>query len=455
MEIHAVNMLYDFCIMSGLLFVAKLIRIKVKLFQNLYIPSALLAGVIGLIFGQYGFNLLPFSTEASNYASILIAVLFATLFLGSRKKVGFGKMMKSVGDTFLFNSASEILQFGLFVVIGVTVLPLIFPGIHQGFGLMLPAGFVGGHGTAAAIGSVFSEAGWDEATSVGQTMATIGLILGIVLGVAYINIAVKKGYTRQIKSVGQMTEEFRTGLVPEQDRSSVGENTVNSISIDTLTWHLSLVLISVGGAYLLNMGLKAVLPSVSFPVYGLALIISVLVQSIMKLIKLDRYIDKQVITHIGSSATDYLVAFGVATINIKIVLKYWVPILLLVILGVLLVTLVLFILSKKLFHNYWFERGIYIFGMSTGVMSTGVILLRVVDPEFKTGVLEDFGIAWVFISFIDLALVSLTPVFILQGMGLVAGAVCVVVAVVMFLLCAKIYGTHKDGTTLRADETAP
>lgn len=52
MEIHAVNILYDFCIMSGLLFVAKIIRSKVRFVQKLYIPSALLAGVIGLLCGN-------------------------------------------------------------------------------------------------------------------------------------------------------------------------------------------------------------------------------------------------------------------------------------------------------------------------------------------------------------------------------------------------------------------
>ena len=66
MEIHAVNILYDFCLMSGLLFVAKIIRSRVKFIQKLYIPSSLLAGVIGLFCGKYFLNILPVSTEISN-----------------------------------------------------------------------------------------------------------------------------------------------------------------------------------------------------------------------------------------------------------------------------------------------------------------------------------------------------------------------------------------------------
>ena len=85
----ALTVLYDFCIMSVILFVAKILRSKIKFLQNLYIPSSLLAGFIGLICGKYGFNILPFSSEASGYSGILIAVLFATMFLGNKKKASF------------------------------------------------------------------------------------------------------------------------------------------------------------------------------------------------------------------------------------------------------------------------------------------------------------------------------------------------------------------------------
>lgn len=453
MEIHAINILYDFCIMSGLLFIAKVIRSKVGFIQKFYIPSSLLAGVIGLLCGKYFLDILPFSTEISTYSSILIAILFATLFLGTRKKTSFRSVMNSVGDTFLVNTAAEIGQFGLFILIGILVLPLIFHGINEGFGLLLPAGYIGGHGTAAAIGTAFADMGWDEAASIGQTFATIGLVCGIILGVILINVGTRKGYTRIIHRIEELPEDMRTGLVPAGKRAPLGECTVNPMSIDPLSWHLSLVLIAVGFAYLTNMGLKQLLPSLSFPVYGLALIISLILQQVLKLLKMDQYVDKRVITHVGSTATDYLVGFGIASINIKIVLKYWLPIVLLAVLGIIFVTMWQFVISKRFFHNYWFERGIYIFGMSTGVMATGVILLRITDPEFKSGVLEDFGIAWIVLSFIDMVIVALSPMFVGNGMGLLIGFVFVAISILCLLLSAKLFGVYKDdGTQLRQDE---
>lgn len=441
MDFTALSLLYDIAWMSGLLLIAKIIRSKVKFVQRLYVPSALIAGFLGLFLGNQFLNVIPFSTEISNYAGILIAFVFGSMFIGNKTKVSFKSMFQSVGDTFLVNAASEIAQFAIFILLGVTVIPIVFKGMNTAFGLMLPAGFVGGHGTAAAIGSVLVENGWKDATSIGQTFATVGLLGGILGGVAIINIGARKGKTAIIKSVEDLQEEMLTGLVHEDDRSIFGKNTVNAMSIDTLTWHFSLILVAVGMAYGVNTGLKIIMPSVSFPVYGLALVCSIILQGVLRIIKLDDYVDKNIITHIGSSATDYLVAFGVASINISVVIKYLVPIIVLSVIGFVFVVTWFWIVSPRFFRNYWFERGMYIFGLSTGVMATGVILLRVTDPEFKSGVLEDFGFAWIFLSFMDMFLVSFSPLFVINGTGVVYSCVLLGISVVCLAICKKAF--HK------------
>ena len=218
-------------------------------------------------------------------------------------------------------------------------------------------------------------------------------------------------------------------------------NVVDSVikGLEELTWHFSLILVAVGMAYGVNTGLKIIMPSVSFPVYGLALVCSIILQGILRIIKLDDYVDKNIITHIGSSATDYLVAFGVASINISVVIKYLVPIIVLSVIGFVFVVTWFWIVSPRFFRNYWFERGIYILGLSTGVMATGVILLRITDPEFKSGVLEDFGFAWIFLSFMDMVLVSLSPVLIMQGSGMIYSIVLMIIAASCLIICKKLF----------------
>ena len=58
--------------------------------------------------------------------SILITILFETMFLGSKRKISFKTMVSNVGDSFLINGAAEIVQFGLVIIIGVLILPMFF-----------------------------------------------------------------------------------------------------------------------------------------------------------------------------------------------------------------------------------------------------------------------------------------------------------------------------------------
>lgn len=440
MDFSAIDLTFDVCIMSALLLVSQVIRTRVKFLQNWFIPSALLAGFFGIILGKFCLNWIPLSSQASSYAGILIAVLFATMYLGRRNEGSFKDMFRRVGDTFMLNGAAEILQYGVALVLGGILIATVFQGVNEWIPILMPGGFVGGHGTAAAIGSVFEKGGWAEGLSVAQTFATFGLLGGILSGIICINYCVRKGWTTEIREIKDMPKDFRVGLVPEKDRTPMGDNTVNPMAIDPLAWHLVLVMTAVGGAYLINEGLQILFPQVSVPVYGIALVVGVILFAILKLIKLDSYVDQRVVSRIGSCATDYLVAFGVATININVVLQYWAIILVLCLLGFLLVAFYFFFFSRHLFSDHWVERGIFIWGWSTGVMSIAVLLLRVVDPEFKTTVLEDSGFAWIFVSFVDVAVVTFAPMLVMQGWGIATGAILCLIALAMLGATALMYG---------------
>ena len=113
------------------------------------------------------------------------------------------------------------------------------------------------------------------------------------------------------------------------------------------------------------------------------------------------------------------------------------------IIGLIFVFGYLLVISQKLFHNFWFERGIFIFGWSTGVTAIGVTLLRVVDPQFRSKTLEDYGMAYVFMSFIEIGLIAVLPSLVVSGYQFAAGAVCLAVFLVLLAICAKTYGIFK------------
>lgn len=440
----ASDFLVDAAVMSFLLFVAQFLRAHIRLLQKSLLPCSVIAGLIGLALGPQFVNILPFSDSISSYSGVLIIVLFSSLFIGSETKGSFKKTMSEAGDTFLLNSAVYFGQYAFALLLGGAFMAALFPNVNVGFSMLMPGGFIGGYGTAATFGSAFEElCGWDEALTLGQTFATIGILSGVIFGAMCINIATKKRATRFITKASELPEGMRTGLVPPDEQESIGRATVNSMSIDPLAWHLALILIASGTGYLVTKWINSLVPGLSIPTFSVGMLCGVVLQFILKALKLTQYVDREVISKIGSSVTDYLVGFAVASIKVSVVIKYAVPLIVLTIIGLIFVFGYLLLVSRKLFHNFWFERGIFIFGWSTGVTAIGVTLLRVVDPGFRSKTLEDYGTAYVFMSFIEIGLIAVLPSLVVSGYQFAAGAVCLVVFVILLAICAKLYGVFK------------
>lgn len=438
------TLLLDFCFMSGALFIAKLLRSKIKWLQNHYIPASVIAGLIGLLLGPQVAKIIPWSSEASSYPYLLICVLFATLFIGRKEKVKVKQVFKSVGDTFFMNTGAEIFTFGIAILVGGAIMLVFFPNMFPEMSLLLPAGFTGGHGYAAAIGgSLNNLLGRDDAISIGQVFATVGLLTGLLVGIVCINIAAKKGATRFVKKASALPKEYRTGLVSEENAVSMGRVTTYATSMESLTWHIALILCATGLGYGAEKLLSRWFPKLGFPLMCLTMIAGILIHFILKLIKYDKYVDKKVIDHIGGSVTDYLVAFGVATIKLSVIAEFWLPIVILCVLGLVASLLVVFLFGNKLFHNFWFERSIFIFGWITGVVAVGITLLRCVDPDMKSKTLDDYGVAYSILSIIEVFFVSFIPLIVVTIGCIWAGVIFTAVGLLLFGTCAIIYGVQK------------
>lgn len=146
------GMFSDVAVVSAFLLCAKIVRSKVAWLQNHYIPSSLIAGFAALLLSEQFAGLFAWTEEAASYPYLLICILFAGIFLG-RKGVGNAKeVFSKVGDTFFVNTGSEVLCFGVPLLLGGVIMAVAFPAVFPELALLLPAGFPGGHGYAAAIG---------------------------------------------------------------------------------------------------------------------------------------------------------------------------------------------------------------------------------------------------------------------------------------------------------------
>jgi len=437
-----VELLVDFGLMSLLLLIAQLLRSRSRLLQASRIPTAMVAGVIALIGGRYVLDILPFSersdggTFLASYPGYLIALIFAALPLARPAGKPSRVQWRHVGDMFCYNTICFVGQYAVALLFGLLVLDRLFPSLPDGFALVLPAGWAGGFGTAAAIGSVVEPRGFADFLPLGYTSATVGVAVGTIVGMILIHVGMRRGWTRVVGTPSALPSSFRTGFVPESERSAVGQETVNAAVLDVLTWHLALPSAAVALAYAISTALPA---NHGIPLFALSLLTGWGVRWVIGLLRLTDSVDPRVMGRIASSAADYLVGFGIASIAITVVVRYVAPLLLLFALGVVF-TLWSFWLGRRIFGNFWFERSLFTFGWATGVLATAIALLRVVDPKSKSGTLQDYGTAYLGSSFVEIAIVAIVPVLIVRGIVLFPALVLLAVAIAALVLSRSLIG---------------
>lgn len=429
------DVLLDFAIASLFIMIGQLIRAKVKLVQKLFIPASMLAGFMALILGGQGFDVLPFSDSIGSYAGVLIILIFASVGINgfSFQKDQFKAEINRIGSYFSYKVLAQTIQFSLCPLFGILVISKLFPEINYGFGLLLASGFSGGHGTAAAVGATFARLGDPDAMDIAMTCATVGILSGIFGGLFFIKMGTKRGWTKYIKSFQYISGDLRTGLISKDKRKSMGQETVSSMVLDPLAWHLAVLLVASGAGYLLNIAIFNA-TGLDLPSYLLAFLVAIFMFMIFRKVGVGNYIDENVVSRISGTATDYLVFFGIASIKVEVIVKYAAPLAMLLLFGIFVVVLTLMYFGAAMNKGSWFERSIFVFGYSTGVFAIGFILLRIVDPENLSKTLNDTAFAAPFTTPIEMFAWSMGPMMLLGGahwqfvgMYLAITAVCIIV----------------------------
>lgn len=401
----------DVSFMAVLLIVGQILRAKVKLFQKFLIPPALIGGFLALLLGPNGYKVIPFSSSLGTYAGILIVLIFAAMPIGD-KPTKAQLSNEAIGGMFFNITGIAVLQYAVGMLLTVYLIS-IFYDVNPGFGLMMATGFYGRHGTAAAVGSMYANLGWAEATDLAMTTATVGIVGGIIIGVIIINWGTRKGYTHYVTDPKDLPRDMRTGLIAPENQKPGGKVTVSSICLDPAAFHISIVLIPSLLGYLTSKYIKSVCP-VAVPAFCLAVFWGFVMQFILKKTKAINYVDKHSITRISGTATDFLMISGIGSVKIFMVIKYALPLLIICLAGFLVTWAWFLLIGTKSSPENWFERNMMVWGHATGVVATGVLLLRIVDPDLRSRGIEDTGIVDLFNRPIIIGLQVLPPMFLVS-----------------------------------------
>lgn len=413
----------DLGIISALMLLGKLIRVKVKGIQRFLIPPAVLAGIMGLVLGPEVLGWLPLSGSLGTYAGILIAFVFAALpFTSTSKAREVAKVKRMWG----YSQGGMLLQWGFGGLLGILLLGQIWP-LNDSFGITMPAGFCGGHGSAAALGDAFAGFGQDEVLTLAMTSATVGIICSIVIGLIFLRIGTKRGYSACLTEAEKLPEELRTGVVEKANRKSIGEGIFSTISVSTLTFNLSIIGLVVLGGYLISKGVSRVAPMLELPVFSCSYIVGILVKFVCDRTKVTEYVCPETSSSLSGMFTDYLVAFGIASIKISVVSQYLVPMLILLFAGLMFTACYIYIAAKYIFKEYWFEKAMFSWGWFTGTMAMGMALLRIADPDSRSHCVDHYAIAYIFIAPVEIALITFAPIIFTSGYGLLFSSIAVVI----------------------------
>ena len=391
-----------FCALSTLLIVGKLLRTALPICQKLYLPSSVIGGLAGLLIVSFFGEHIPQEVIAGmkKLPGFLINVIFASLFLGAVTP----KLKKVLQIAFPQICLGQFLAWGQYAV-GLTLTGFLFMPLfetNQAFGNLLEIGFQGGHGTVGGMSEVFTAFKWEEGIALGYTVATCGMIVGIVTGMMLVNWALKKGHIKEIRTFEERKLSERRGIyTDEETRPHAGLQTVLCDSIDSLAFHVALIGIAILFGFALlktfQWGEVQLFPNAKmriftgFPLFPLCMIGGVLLQNLFNKVKLGSLINKEQMQRLSGASLDFLVVSAVATIQFKVVADNFLPLLILVAAGAVFCVVTVVFIAPKLLKKSWFEKAIADFGQATGVTATGLMLLRTVDPENKTEAAASFG----------------------------------------------------------------
>ncbi|MFW6139750.1 MAG: sodium/glutamate symporter [Acidobacteriota bacterium] len=384
-----------FGFLSIMLLAGVFLRATVPFLQKLLFPASLIGGLLGLVLINLGWLSLDIETiKTFAYHFFNISFISVGLTPSENKKPGQSKEKKIFKGS-LWMALVQGVSFPLQAVTGTFVtLAFIMAGstLYKTFGFLLPLAFNEGPGQALSFGRVWEEAGFMDGSTIGLTLATLGFFFAFFIGVPLAN----KGLKKEKFKTKPMPPLLRRGILPRGEPSkSAGSLTTHSASLDSMAFHIS----QIGLVYLFTYFILSLvtgwLPfSTGSMIWGFfflfGLVFAIIFRILFQASPWGHLLNPPFQRRITGFSIDYLIVATGCGIELLIVRRYTAPILSIALAGGLLTTIAVLALGSRL-SEYKLERTVSIYGVVTGTVSSGLMLLRIVDPELKTPVAKEIG----------------------------------------------------------------
>ncbi len=400
---------WDFSVWGGLnviavllvtLLIANGLKRSIGVLRRSLIPTSVLGGLMLLlvatvyraISGNVMFDEAFFGGNGMSQLEIITYHALALGFIASTLKSSDKKMTKQRSVEVFNTGVTTVATYLMQGVLGFGITLLIAFVTKEFFaaaGLLLPFGFGQGTGQALNYGGIYEDLGFVGGRSFGLTVAALGFLSASFGGVIHLAILKKKG---KVKVVEETDEKISGDQVQPK-----GEIPMNG-GLDKLTVQIGFIV----GTYMLTFiamyFLGQALPGMKSVIFGFNFLIGVLLATLVKAVlkacrKVNivkkQYLNNFLLDRCCNFFFDLMVIAGIAAIRLDLMKNYWGVMAILAVVGLVSTYAYNYFVAKALFKSYSDEQFLAMYGMLTGTASTGMILLREVDPEFKTPVADN------------------------------------------------------------------
>jgi ESS family glutamate:Na+ symporter len=406
-----------FVILGILLLFGNIIRRKIPIFRKSLLPTAVIAGLIGLLIKEIVVRPMAVSgflvTESgiiafNNFLNLITYHTLALGFIAMGLKVNEKLEIKTnrahsyynglvIVSTYLLQG---IIGIGITFILAYTFMPVFQTGPGLATGILLPFGFGQGPGQANNFGVIyetFDPNGFAGGQSYGLAMASMGFIWASIGGVFYLN---------KFKKLKVSGEEKKSTLTSLQEIEAPDEIPVAE-SMDKLTVQIALILAVYGLTLLTMFGLSQLVSlnptaykMLNSLIWGFNFIFGMMIALLSKKffvflrktgLMTRQYPNNFMLNRIAGVVFDVMVVSSILAINFEDLSKnnIWIAFLLISSVGGAATMFYMHHLTKRVYKEYPLEGFSGMYGMLTGTASTGIALLREVDPYYKTPAATD------------------------------------------------------------------
>ena len=428
-------------LLAGAILLANLLRQKLAFIRKSMLPVAVLAGFLLLFAKVLGIVRLDQPLlEMLVYHGIALGFIAMSLRVPAEDGQGKGDLTGLKSGAVIVSSYLVQAVTGLLITLLLSF--SIMPGLFQASGLLLPMGFGQGPGQANNVGSSYEALGFSGGRSFGLAIAAAGYLVACVVGVVILNVLSRRG------KVGKARTD--ADELPSADFFQGKDEIAISDSIDKLSIQLAMIVLVYLMTYLCAWGITSGISAISEGlantlnalIWGFNFIIGAALAILVRVllahgkrtgIILRQYQNNYLLNRLSGFFFDIMIVAGIASINPEDIRGLWLPFLLMAVAGAVVTWLHLAFVCKAVYKDYYYEGLISMYGMMTGTISSGILLLREIDPDLSTPAANNLVVGSSF------GIILGAPVLVLVSLAPRSTTLAWLVMLLAAVYCAALY----------------